>query len=188
LPEVALTAEYSHTHAEVSEIANTTIGSFGLNSDSSEDTESFTTANSETSPQSPKEITMDTKTDPVWLEIIEEELTQLKAQKATMMTQQAKILQKLGGLEATSILAPIPPTITRTSDSKLKLAPPNDFDGTWSKGCAFLTSCDLYVNLVPHQFADDEKAILWAISLICTSSAWGCKTPICSLYFHVYIF
>jgi hypothetical protein len=40
---------------------------------------------------------MDTKTDLVRLEIIKEELTQLKAQNATIMTQQAEILQKLGG-------------------------------------------------------------------------------------------
>lgn len=168
LPEVALTAEYSHTRAEVSEIADTTIGSFGLDSDSSEDTESFATANSETSPRSPKEMTMDTETDPVRLEIIEEELTQLKAQNATIMTQQAEILQKLG---KTTIFTPTPPAVTGTSDNKLKPAPPNDFDGTRSKGRAFLTSCDLYVNLVPHQFADDEKAILWAISYMKTGRA-----------------
>jgi hypothetical protein len=140
LPEVTLTAEYSHTRAEIAEIADTTIGSFGLDSDSSEDTKSFATVNSETSPWSPKEMTMDTKTDPVQLEIIEEELTQLKAQNATIMTQQAEILHKLGG---TTTFTPTPPTVTGTSDNKLKPAPLNNFDGTQSKGCTFLTSCDL---------------------------------------------
>jgi hypothetical protein len=113
-------------------------------------------------------MTMDTETDPIQLEIIEEELTQLKAQNTTIMTQQAKILQELGG---TTTFTPTPPTVTGTSDNKLKPAPPNDFDGTQSKGCAFLTSCDLYINLVPHQFADDEKAMLWVISYIKTGRA-----------------
>jgi hypothetical protein len=69
---------------------------------------------------------MDTEMDPVRMEILEEELTQLKAQNATIMTQQAEILQKLRGLEATTILTPTPPTTTGTSDNKLKLAPLKD--------------------------------------------------------------
>jgi Retrotransposon gag protein len=112
---------------------------------------------------------MDAETDkPARLETLKDEFTQLKAQIATIMTQQAQILQRLGG---TTISTPTPPTITRTSNSKLKPAPPNDFDRTWCKGHAFLTSCDLYVNLVPHQFADNEKPILWAISYMKTSRA-----------------
>jgi hypothetical protein len=86
------------------------------------------------------------------------------------MTQQAEILQKLGG---TTTFPPTPPTVTGTSDNKLKLklAPLNDFDRTRSKGCTFLTSCDLYINLVLHQFADDEKAIFWVISYMKTGRA-----------------
>jgi hypothetical protein len=72
---------------------------------------------------------MDTEMDPVQLEILKEELTQLKAQNATIMTQQAQILQKLGGLKTTTTLTPTLPTTTGTSDNKLKLAPLNDFDG-----------------------------------------------------------
>jgi hypothetical protein len=126
--EVTLTAEYSHTHAKVSEITNTTIGSFGLDSDSLEDTESFTTVTSETSPRLPKQMMMDAETDkPARLETLKDEFTQIKAQIATIMTQQAQILQRLGG---TTISTPTPPTITRTSNSKLKPAPPNDFDRT----------------------------------------------------------
>jgi hypothetical protein len=103
---------------------------------------------------------MDTEMDqPARLETLEDEFTQLKAQNATIMSQQPNILQQLRGM---TISTPTPPTITGTSDSKLKLALQNDFSGASSKGCAFLTSCDIYVNLVPHQFADDEKAILWA--------------------------
>jgi hypothetical protein len=114
-------------------------------------------------------MTMDTEMDqPARLEILEDEFTQLKAQNATIMSQQAEILQKLVG---TTIPALTPLTTSGTSDSKLKLAPPNDFNGTQSKGQAFLTSCDLYVNLVPHQFADDKKAVLWAISYMKTGRA-----------------
>jgi hypothetical protein len=76
------------------------------------------------------------------------------------MSHQAEILQKLRG---TTIPTLTPQTTSRTSDSKLKPAPPNDLDGTQSKGQAFLMSCNLYVNPVPHQFADNEKAVLWAI-------------------------
>jgi hypothetical protein len=125
--------------------------------------------NSETSPQSPKEMTMDTETDqPAQLETLKDEFTQLKAQNATIMTQQAEILHKLGGRTMPTLT---PPITTRTSDNKLKLAPLNYFDGVWSKECAFLTSCDLYINLVPHQFADDEKAVLWAILYMKTGRA-----------------
>jgi hypothetical protein len=101
------------------------------------------------------------------MEILEEEFTQLKAQNATIMNQQAQILQKLRG--AIPTLTSL--TITLSSDTKLKAASPNNFDGYRTKGRAFLNSCELYVNLVPHQFANDEKAILWAISYMKTSRA-----------------
>jgi hypothetical protein len=71
---------------------------------------------------------MDTKTDqPARLEILEDEFTQLKAQNSTIMSQQAQTLQKLGGTTAPTLT---PPTTSGTSDSKRKLAPLNDFDGT----------------------------------------------------------
>jgi hypothetical protein len=75
-----------------------------------------------------QKMTMDTKMDQLdRLEILEDEFTQLKAQNATIMSQQAEILQKLRG---TTVPILMPPTTSGTSDSKLKLAPLNDFDGT----------------------------------------------------------
>jgi nucleotide-binding universal stress UspA family protein len=116
-------------------------------------------------------MTMDAERDqPARLETLEEEFAQLKAQNMTIMTQQAQILQKLGGT-VPALTSPTVTPISGASDSKLKPAPPNEFDGSRSKGRAFLTSCDLYVSLVPHQFANDEKAVLWAISYMKTGRA-----------------
>ena len=98
------------------------------------------------------------------LETLETGFSELRAQNQTIMTQLSEVLQKLESN----------PTISTTTsnlqspDDKLKPSPPSDFDGTRSKGCTFLNSCDLYVNLVPHQFSMDEKAILWAISYMKT--------------------
>jgi hypothetical protein len=44
----------------------------------------------------------------------------------------------------------------------LKPTTPNDFLGDRTKGRAFLNSCELYINLVPHQFVDDHTKIMWA--------------------------
>jgi hypothetical protein len=104
---------------------------FRLDSESLEDAELFETANSDTSPHLPKEMTMDADADqPAQMEILKEEFTQLKAQNATIMNQQAQILQKLGG----AIPTLTPPTTTPSSDTKLKLASPNDFDRDQTKG------------------------------------------------------
>jgi hypothetical protein len=116
-------------------------------------------------------MTMDAETDqPAQLKILEEESSQLKVQNAIIMSQQAQILQKLRGTIPTLTSLTITPN-SGTLDSKLKLAPPNEFDRSRSKGRAFLMSCDVYVNLVPHQFANDEKAVLWAISYMKTGRA-----------------
>jgi hypothetical protein len=104
---------------------------FGLDSESSEDAESFKTENSDTSPHLPKVMMMDADADqPARMEILEEEFAQLKAQNTTIMNQQAQILQKLGGAIATLTS----PTTTLSSDTKLKPASPNDFNRDWTKG------------------------------------------------------
>jgi hypothetical protein len=77
---------------------------------------------------------------PAQLEILEEEFAQLKAQNATIMSQQAQILQKLRGMIPT-LTSP-----TTTLSSKLKPASPINFDRVQTKGQAFLNSCELYVN------------------------------------------
>lgn len=53
---------------------------------------------------------------------------------------------------------------THPSGASLKPATPNDFDGARNKGRAFLNSCELYMNLVPHRFADDQMRIGWTLS------------------------
>lgn len=56
---------------------------------------------------------------------------------------------------------PAPPPTTRNG---LKPAAPNEFDGSRSKGRAFLNSCELYMNLAPQQFADEVSKVHWALS------------------------
>jgi hypothetical protein len=48
----------------------------------------------------------------------------------------------------------------------LKPASLNGFSGDCTKGRAFLTSCKLYMNLVPHQFGDDHTRIMWVFSFM----------------------
>jgi len=48
----------------------------------------------------------------------------------------------------------------------IKPATPSDFSGDRTKGRAFLNSCELYLALAPHQFADDHAKIMWALSFM----------------------
>src|SRR5215471_6156720 len=50
--------------------------------------------------------------------------------------------------------------------SQIKLAPPNEFTGDWSKGRAFLNSCELYFSLVLDHFPNDEAAVNWALTFM----------------------
>ena len=52
-----------------------------------------------------------------------------------------------------------------------KPATPNDFSGDRTKGRAFINSCELYMALAPHQFADDNAKIMWAFSFMKTDRA-----------------
>jgi hypothetical protein len=40
----------------------------------------------------------------------------------------------------------------------------SEFNGDCTKGQAFLNSCELYIHLADHQFADDDAKIYWALS------------------------
>ena len=53
----------------------------------------------------------------------------------------------------------------------VKLATPNNFLGDRTKGHAFINSCELYMAIAPHQFADDNAKIMWAFSFIKTDWA-----------------
>jgi hypothetical protein len=111
---------------------------------------------------------------PSRMEILEDEFTKLQAQNATIISQQAEILNRLG--PTPNPAAPSAPTIpipapSGTVESKLKPASPDDFDGNRSKGRAFLNSCELYFTLVPHHFPDETTAVRWAISYMKTGRA-----------------
>lgn len=51
-----------------------------------------------------------------------------------------------------------------TTQSGLKPTAPNEFDGSHSKGYAFLNSCELCMNLAPQQFTDEVSKVHWALS------------------------
>jgi hypothetical protein len=53
----------------------------------------------------------------------------------------------------------------------IKQACPNEFRGDHMKGCMFLNSCELYMALVPHQFADDHVKIMWALPFMKSGQA-----------------
>jgi hypothetical protein len=46
----------------------------------------------------------------------------------------------------------------------IKPANPDNFDGNRSKGCAFLTSCELYLSLTGADYTDKQARIHWALS------------------------
>jgi Retrotransposon gag protein/Zinc knuckle len=65
-------------------------------------------------------------------------------------------------------LPPMPSTPPHFSSpsSRVKPASPNDFSGERTQGRAFLNSCELYITLASHQFADDQAKIMWVFSFM----------------------
>jgi hypothetical protein len=55
--------------------------------------------------------------------------------------------------------------------SQIKLASPDNFDGDRSKGCAFLTSYELYLSLTGLDYPDKQSCIHWALSFF--KSRWA---------------
>ena len=55
-----------------------------------------------------------------------------------------------------------PPSTARL----IKPASPNEFSDERTKGCSFLNSCELYLNLAPHQFEDEHSKVMWAMSFM----------------------
>ena len=98
------------------------------------------------------------------LEFLEEKFAQLQAQNTTISYQLEQLIDKYRPASPT---APPPlPTLGGISESKLKPATPNDFDGTRTKGRAFLNSVELYFRLVPHQFADEKTIVHWVLTFM----------------------
>ena len=56
--------------------------------------------------------------------------------------------------------------------TKIKPAPPSDFDGNRGKGRAFLNSCELYLRLSPNRFPDELSKIYLALTYMKTDRAY----------------
>jgi hypothetical protein len=48
---------------------------------------------------------------------------------------------------------------------RIKPVSPDNFGGDRSKGCTFLTSCELYLSLTRPDYPDEQSHIHWALSL-----------------------
>lgn len=57
-----------------------------------------------------------------------------------------------------------PPPTSALQRSRLKPAPPAEYDGTRGKGRAFFNSCSLYMKICPSEFADDSAKVNWVLS------------------------
>ena len=103
---------------------------------------------------------------------VELELTRQHTTLSELQNAMKEILDVVKTLPAQTAPADTPrnadttptPSSKTTPVSRLKPATPTDFDGSREKGRAFLNSCDLYVALVPDQFANDDARIYWALS------------------------
>ena len=62
---------------------------------------------------------------------------------------------------------------TLNAGSKLKPAPPSDFDGDRTKGRAFLNSCELYIRLSPDRFPNELAKVYWAFTYMKSDRAYA---------------
>jgi hypothetical protein len=83
-----------------------------------------------------------------------------------------KFIVIMGNQEAARNVAPPPPVPTPlvitplqvSQPSRVKPGVPSHFDGDRVQGCAFLTSCELYILLTQSDFVDKQVHIHWALS------------------------
>jgi hypothetical protein len=83
-----------------------------------------------------------------------------------------KFLVVMANQEAARNVAPPPPasqppviTLLKASHrSRVDLGAPSNFDRDRAQGCAFLTSCELYILLSQSDFVEDQVHIHWALS------------------------
>jgi Zinc knuckle/Retrotransposon gag protein len=66
----------------------------------------------------------------------------------------------------------LPPPVRPTDGGQIKPSPPADFNGARTQGRAFLNSCELYINLSPNQFANDDAKIYWAFTYMKSERAY----------------
>jgi hypothetical protein len=83
-----------------------------------------------------------------------------------------KFLAGMANQEAARNVAPPPPVspprvttpLQALQPSRVKPGAPSHFDGDRAQGCAFLTSCKLYISLTQSDFVDEQVYIHWAMS------------------------
>jgi hypothetical protein len=83
-----------------------------------------------------------------------------------------KFIAIMSDQEATRSITPPPPdspqlvtTALKVSQpSRVKLGIPSNVDGDRAQGCAFLTSCELYISLTASDFVDKQVCIHWVLS------------------------
>jgi hypothetical protein len=64
------------------------------------------------------------------------------------------------------LASPLPVTTPLKASHPTRVDPgaPSNFDGDRAQGCAFLTSCELYISLSQADFVEDQVQIHWALS------------------------
>jgi hypothetical protein len=83
-----------------------------------------------------------------------------------------KFITIMSNIEAAKVVAPPPPVslqlvttpLQASQPSRVKLGVPSNFNGDRAQGCAFLTSCELYISLTASDFVNEQVRIHWALS------------------------
>jgi hypothetical protein len=83
-----------------------------------------------------------------------------------------KFITIMSSIEAAKVIAPPPPVspqlvitpLQASQPSRVEPGVPSNFNGDRAQGCAFLTSCELYISLTASDFIDEQVRIHWALS------------------------
>jgi hypothetical protein len=95
-----------------------------------------------------------------------------QAEVTQAMNETLNFISIMGNQEAARSVAPPPPvspplvttTLQVLQPSRVKLGIPSNSDGERMQGCAFLTSCELYISLTASDFVNEQVRIHWALS------------------------
>jgi len=99
------------------------------------------------------------------IEHLEEQVAELKAQNELINNTLSTLIDKIDLLVAASTPRVISPQIP-VQKSHVKPSPPQEFSGDCAKGRAFLNSCELYLQLAPHQFTLEHEKVSWVYSFM----------------------
>jgi hypothetical protein len=118
------------------------------------------------------------------IEVLEEKFSEIATQNRAILVQLEELLDRGKAPEASGnvrdqgrpppVNSPIPPNTTPRMTpirSPLKPLPLNEFSGDRTKGRAFINSCELYIRLVPEQFADEITMVHWALTYMKSGQA-----------------